>query len=158
MDDTYRINAGKTAFREAYNRGDVEQLLSIFEEEGFTDMSEGAPNQYGRAARETLREYSTHLFAEHSIKLTVIVNNIVIIGQTAYDFGWHEFSLTPKDGGQVIRKRQRYFEVWKKNSMGDWKISIFINNADVREEFGGHASHWFLSEETSQDTRDQMES
>ena len=48
-----------------------------------------------------------------------------------------------------MRKRHRYFEVWKKNSSGDWKISLFINNADVREELGGQVSHWFLSEEHS---------
>jgi hypothetical protein len=40
MDDTYLINAAKTEFRDAYNRGNVEQLLSVFDEEGFTDMSE----------------------------------------------------------------------------------------------------------------------
>jgi ketosteroid isomerase-like protein len=157
MNDTYRINVAKTEFREAYNRGDVDQLLSVFEEEGFTDMSEGGPSHYGKSAREGLRERSTELFAEYSVKLTVIIIDIVVLGDTAYDFGWHEFTLRPKNGGETIRKRHRYFEVWKKNSSGEWKISVFINNADVREELGGRFSHWFLSEEepgnTSSPTR-----
>jgi hypothetical protein len=46
-----------------------------------------------------------------------------------------------------VRKRERYFELWKKNSSGDWKISLFINNTDTREQLGGFESHWFLSEE-----------
>jgi ketosteroid isomerase-like protein len=147
MDDTYRINVAKTEFREAYNRGDVDQLLSVFEDEGFTDMSEGHPNLYGQEARVELRKRSTELFSEYSVRLAVIVNDVVVLGGTAYDFGWHEFTLEPKNGGETVRKRQRYLEVWKKTSSGEWKISIFVNNADVREELAGGVSHWFLSEE-----------
>jgi ketosteroid isomerase-like protein len=151
MDDTYLINTAKAKFREAYNRGDVEQLLSVFDEEGFTDMSEGGPSLYDEAAREGLRERATELFAQYDIKLAVIVIKIVIVGNLAYDYGWHEFTLRPKRGGETLRKRYRYLEVWTKNSSGRWRISSFINNADVREELGGHASHWFLSEEQAGD-------
>ena len=147
MDDTYQINVAKTEFREAYSRGDVSQLLSVFADDGFTDMSEGHPNLYGREAREELRERSTELFRKYSVKLAVIVNDIVVLGDTAYDFGWHEFTLEPKSGGETVRTRQRYLEVWKKNSSGEWKISIFMNNDDVREQLAGRVSHWFLSAE-----------
>ena len=147
MDDTYQINVAKTEFREAYNRGDVDQLLSVFEEEGFIDMSEGRPNLYGHEARLELRKRSTELFGEYSVRLAVIINDIVVLGDTAYDFGWHEFTLKPKSGGETARMRQRYLEVWKRNSSGEWKISIFMNNDDVREELAGNVSHWFLSEE-----------
>jgi ketosteroid isomerase-like protein len=147
MDDTYQINVAKTEFREGYSRGDVSQLLSVFADDGFTDMSEGHPNLYGQEAREELRERSIELFRKYSIKLAVIVNDIVVLGDTAYDFGWHEFTLEPKSGGETVRTRQRYLEVWKKNSSGEWKISIFMNNDDVREQLAGRVSHWFLSEE-----------
>jgi hypothetical protein len=88
MDDTYRINLAKTDFRDGYNSGNVDQLLSVFEEEGFTDMSEDGPSHYGKTAREALRERSSGLFAEYSVKLTVIVIGIVVLGNTAYDYGW----------------------------------------------------------------------
>jgi len=81
------------------------------------------------------------------VKLTVIVNAIVVLGNTAYDYGWHEFTLNPLKGGETIRRRHRYFELWNRNSSGDWKISLFIDNADIREELGGQVSHWFLSED-----------
>ena len=146
MDDTYLINVAKTQFREGYNHGDVEQVLRLFEGEGFTDMSEGAPSNYGKAAREVMREHLANLFAQHSVRLTTIIIDIVILGSTAYDYGWHEFILTPKDAGETVRRRQRYFEIWQKNSSGNWRISLFINNDDVREELAGQVSHWFLSE------------
>lgn len=153
MDDTYRINVAKTEFREAYNRGDVDQLLSVFGEENIMDMSEGEPTRSDEAAREGLRKHSAELFAEFSVRLAVIVGEIAVLGDTAYDFGWHEFTLTPKNGGETICKRHRYLELWKKNSSGDWKICFFINNADIREELGGQVSHWFLSQEESGNAR-----
>jgi len=151
MDDTYLINAAKTKFRDAYNRGDVDQLLSVFDEEGFTDMSEGGPSFFSADAREALRERATQLFAQYHVRLAVIVIEIAVVGKLAYDYGWHEFTLKPKGGGEIIRKRHRYLEVWKKDFSGEWRISSFINNADVREELGGHTSHWFLSEEEAAD-------
>jgi ketosteroid isomerase-like protein len=158
MDDIYRINVAKTEFREAYNRGDVDQLVSVFGEGNISDISEGAPTRDGNAAREELRKHSAELFAEFSVKLAVIIFQITVLGDTAYDYGCHEFSLTPRKGGETIRKRDRYFEVWKKNSSGDWKISLFINNADVRDEFAGHGSHWFLSQEGSGNAGTSVES
>jgi len=52
MDDIYQINVAKTEFREAYNRGDVDQLLSVFEEQGFTDLSEGGPSLFEKGSKE----------------------------------------------------------------------------------------------------------
>src|SRR6202007_1059944 len=112
-------------------------LHCVFEDEGVTDMSEGHPNLYGQEAREELRARSTELFGQYSVRLAVIINDIVVLSDTAYDFGWHELTLQPKSGGEAVRTRQRYLEVWKKNSLGEWKISIFMNNDDVREELDG---------------------
>ena len=147
MDDTYLINVAKTEFREGYNRGDVDQVLSVFKDDGFTDMSEGGPSCFRERATEALRERLTELFAGYSVKLAVIIIDIAILGNAAYDFGWHELILKPKAGGETIRKRHRYFELWEKNASGDWKISFFIDNSDVAEEMAGQVSHWFLSEE-----------
>ena len=109
MDDTYQIDLAKTEFREAYNRGDVDRLLSVFKEDGFTDMSEGRPSLYGEEAREGLRERSTELFAQYSVGLTVIMIAAAVFGDTAYDFGWHEFTLRPKSGGEIDAQKASVF-------------------------------------------------
>jgi ketosteroid isomerase-like protein len=147
MDDTYGINVAKTEFREAYNTGDVDRLLSVFNPGGFTDMSEGGPTKYGTEAASTLREGASELFSLYSVKLTPIINRIAVLGDTAYDYGWHEFILTPKCGGEPIRKRYRYLELWRKTGSGGWKISLQMTNADVREELSGFATRWFLNDE-----------
>src|SRR5579863_10165699 len=77
MDDTYQINFAKTEFREGYNRGDVDRILSVFDEEGFTDMSEGGASSYGEASMEALGERLKKLFAKYTVTLAVIIIEIV---------------------------------------------------------------------------------
>src|SRR5947208_11442058 len=150
MDDIYKINVAKTEFREAYNTGDVDRLLAVFASEGFTSMLEGGPSQFGGRARSSLRKETAELFDGYSVQMSVIIIDIVVRGDTAYDYGWHEFSLKPKNGGEPIRKRQRYFELWSKDGGGNWKISLHMNNADVPEELNGYKTQWFLSEDQAE--------
>jgi ketosteroid isomerase-like protein len=145
MDDVYQINLAKTTFRDAYAASDVDQLLSVFSPGGFTDMSEALPSKFGEEAIQVFRERAEHLFATYLVKLTVIVIDITVLGGIAYDFGWHEWTLTPKNGGTPTQKRHRYFELWSKNTSNQWKIALFINNLDVREVVGESRSSWFLS-------------
>jgi len=149
VSDIYAINLAKTEFREGYNTGDVDRLMTVFSPVGFTDMSDCEPSKYGLEAVATLRSRLARLFSEYSVKLTPIIINIVVTGDSAYDYGWHEFILTPKSGGGSIKKRHRYFELWNKAGNGAWKIGMYLTNSDVREELNGFSSHWFLSEEKS---------
>ena len=147
MDAKYAINLAKTIYRESYEEGDVEKLLSVFATDGFTDMSEGLPSKYGLEARTLLRSRAEQLFADCMVKLNIIIIDVVIQGDTARDYGWHEWILTPKAGGPVVRKRDRYFELWFRGQDGSWRISFFLNNADVRERIGSSVSRWFMTEE-----------
>ena len=147
MDDILHINKAKTEFREGYNGGNIERVAGVFGAGGFTDMSEGEPSKYGAEAAAVLRHRLAELFSAYSVKMTPIIIDIVVTGNSAYDYGWHEFVLTPKSGGEPIRKRQRYFERWNKDANGEWKIAIFISNGDVREEVNGVFTRWFLSED-----------
>ena len=147
MDDKYAINMAKTVYREAHEQADVDKLLSVFGTQGFTDMSAGQPSKYGQEARTVLRDRAAELFADHTVRLNVIIIDVVIQGDTARDHGWHEWILTPKAGGSVVCKRDRYFELWNREPDGCWRISLFLNNTDVREQIGSSVSRWFMTEE-----------
>ena len=47
-------------------------------------------------------------------------------------------NLVPRDGGEPITIRQRYFETWRRNSSGEWKIDLYIDNMDVAPVMPGH--------------------
>lgn len=149
MSDIYGINVAKTELREAYATADVDRLLSVFDPDGFTDMSAGGPSSFGAAAIEALRQRASALFDEYFVKTSIIIIDVVVSGDSAHNYGWYEFMLTPKRGGASIRKRERYFEMWTKKPSGEWRISFLITNDDVKEKLAGSESHWFLGEDRS---------
>jgi len=128
-DDEYAICQAKTTYREAMNNGDVESLLSVFND-GFTDMSEGRPSWFGGEAREALRITASKLFSDYNVKLAVIMIRVVIVGDTAFDHGLHQLALTPRNGGVAQNLHYRYFERWARQSDGAWKIVFLMTNQD----------------------------
>jgi ketosteroid isomerase-like protein len=133
MNDEEAISLAKTEFREAYNTGDVDRLLSVYAD-SFTDMSEGEASFYGTEAKTALRWRATNLFREYTAAMEVIIIAVVVLGDTAYDWGWHKLTLIPKAGGNPIVKRSRYCEIWQRNQAGRWKIRIFMDNKDREPE------------------------
>lgn len=150
MDDIYKINLAKTELRQAYEAADVDRVMAVFSSVGFTDMSEGKATKYGTEAISMFRKEASKLVADNTVSLTPIINRIVVLGDVAYDYGWHEFTLKPKNGGEPLRKRERYFELWNKDATGNWKISLHINNEDIKEELNGYKPQWFMDQEQSQ--------
>jgi ketosteroid isomerase-like protein len=130
LDDTYAINVAKSEYREGFNTGDAARVLGVFASE-YTDMALGRPSRYGSDAPLKLRGYLEELFERYQAALNVIIIRIAVVGSTAYDYGWHELTLMPKAGGEVIYRRTRYLEVWLKQSDGQWRISLFMDNADL---------------------------
>lgn len=133
MTDDEAISVAKTEFREAYNTGNVDRLLSVFAD-SFTDMTEGEASFYGTEAKTALRWRATNLFRGYTARMEVIIIAVVVRGDTAYDWGWHRLTLVPKSGGEPILKRSRYCEIWEKNQAGKWQIRIFIDNKDHEAE------------------------
>lgn len=127
--DQHSIAVAKTEYREAYKAGDVDRLLRVFAS-GFTDCSDGEPSFYGEEARRALRLRSQELFRFYRAELSVIIIDIVVKGDFAYDRGWHRLRLTDKTSGQVADSKYRYFEIWKKEG-GDWKIIYIITNKEM---------------------------
>ncbi len=130
MDDAYAINVAKSNYREGFDTADVERVLSAFAPE-FTDMSDARPSRYRADAAAKLRRSLAQLFAEYEAKLNIVIIAITVFGNNAFDYGWHELTLKPRNGGEPVYRRTRYFELWSKQPNGDWRISKFMDNQDV---------------------------
>src|SRR5262249_4761976 len=111
MDDTYAINVAKTEYREGFNTGDADRVVSVFTPE-FRNTSEGGPSRYGKDAPVKLRRYLEGLFTKYQANLNLITPAIVISGNLAFDYGCQEFTLTPKNGGEARFIRKRFLELW----------------------------------------------
>ncbi|HYL11905.1 MAG TPA: nuclear transport factor 2 family protein [Terriglobales bacterium] len=130
MDDSYAIRLAKTKLRDAYSEGDVDGVLSVFGD-AYSDMSAGLASFYGPEARAVLKHRLKELFATYKAQLAVTIISIRVNGPWAFDWGWHQLTLTPKTGGTPIITRSRYLEIWQKDAEGRWKIAIYFDNRDV---------------------------
>ena len=135
MDDRYTINRLKTEIREAYNTGNPERLLAVLDDDliHFADMRQSG---YGASGRQDLREHLANLFARYKAQLVPIVIEIKLLDNVALEYGWHELTLTPKHGGDPVYTRTRYLDVWKRSKAGEWKLAMYMDNADVPDTVG----------------------
>jgi ketosteroid isomerase-like protein len=127
--DQQEISVAKTEYREAYNNGDVQRLLSAFAP-GFTDCSDGEPSFYGSEARRALELRASELFQRFKVELFVIIIDIIVKGDFAFDWGWHKMRLVDKKTGETSDTKYRYFETWTRAD-GTWKINYIITNKEM---------------------------
>ena len=130
MDDVYAINLAKTEIREAYNKANPDRLLAVVDE-ALIDFSDHRQTGYSQCGKAALRAHLEALFSKYHARLVPIIIEIKITGETAVEYGWHELTLTPKAGGEAVYLRTRYLDLWKKDKTGQWKLAIFMDNADV---------------------------
>jgi ketosteroid isomerase-like protein len=134
MDDLYAINAAKTEFRDCFNFSDASRLLAVADAD-LVNFSDGQPCEFGMSGLDALKTRLENVFERFTAKLVVTVIEIRLQGDVAYDYGWHDLTLTPKDGGQPIRRRDRYVDIWRRNKEGKWKLWMYMDNQDVADPF-----------------------
>jgi uncharacterized protein (TIGR02246 family) len=130
MDDREAILHAKAAQRAAYNRSDADGVVSICSEALFY-MEEGAPSFFPPEGREALRLRTQEMFARYRVKMEPVISEVAFTGDSAaFDWGWHKFSLTPRNGGQPQELSMRYLELWTKGSDGDWRIFFLVTSRE----------------------------
>ena len=134
MGDLYAINVAKTEFRDSFNLGDAARILAIADTD-LVSFSDGQPSEFGKSGLEALEIRLKTLFERFAVKLAVVAVEIRISGDIAYDYGWHDLTLTPKDGAQPIHRRDRYVDIWRRNKEGHWKLWMYMDNQDVPDPF-----------------------
>ncbi len=133
MDDIQAIRLAKTELRDAYRAGDVNRALAVFSKD-YSEMPAGLASFWGEEATAVLRHRLKEMFARSRAELTVTIISISVMGNTAFDWGWHKLRLTAKKGGRTTSRRTRYLEIWQKEPDGQWRIAIFMDNADIKPQ------------------------
>jgi ketosteroid isomerase-like protein len=136
VDEVHAIEIAKTEFREGFNTGDIDRVLSVFAP-GFIDLSADQPGFYGPEARKQLERRLQQLFSAYKVRMFMMVADITIGHDLATDWGWHKLWLTPHAGGATRFLRLRYSEQWAKQE-GEWKIVLLMTAADPRPEMAPH--------------------
>jgi hypothetical protein len=129
VDDVYAMNLAKTIYREGFDHGDTAKVLSVFDV-SFSDMSSSGPSYWGVEARQVMEARLNHLFRHHETRMATIIIDYEFYGDAAIDYGWHELTMIPKDGGPSQFLRTRYFETWRRDAKRGWLITKFFDNVD----------------------------
>jgi ketosteroid isomerase-like protein len=134
MDDLLAINTAKSKFRDAFNDGNADGVLAIADPD-LVSFADGQPSEFGKPGLDALKTRLHNLFSRYAAKLVVIEMEIRVEGSVAHAYGWHELTLTPKDGGAPFYRRNRYLDVWRKNNEGTWKLLMYVDNQDIPDPF-----------------------
>jgi ketosteroid isomerase-like protein len=129
MTNDYLISLAKTEYREGYIAGDIERILSVFNDD-LTNWADGDASFYGVEGKQALREQLEDLFARYTAEMAVIIIDKGIKSDTAFDWGWHMLTLTSRATGEVTHTKYRYYETWKRQAGGNWKIDFLISNKE----------------------------
>jgi ketosteroid isomerase-like protein len=134
MGDLYAITVAKSEFRDCFNLVDASGVLAIAALD-LVSFSAGQPSEFGASGLDTLKTRLAKLFDRFAAKLVVIVIEIRLCGDVAYDYGWHDLTLMPKDSGEPIHRRDRDVDVWRRNKERNWKLWMYMDNQDVADPF-----------------------
>ncbi len=129
MSAIYPIESAKTALRNAYNSGNVQGVLEAFAD-CLTNMTEGEPSFWGPEAKQAMALNLRKTFADYNAQLAVVIIDISIYGDIAFEHGWYKVQLTPKHGGHASSTKYRYCERWQKQPDGSWKIDFVMTNKE----------------------------
>lgn len=130
MDDLYAINFAKTEFREAFNSGDPERLIALLDPT-FVYMPDALSLATGADAASAVRAQFRELTASYCVQLQPIIIEVRIQESVAFEYGWHIWKKTPRDGGPLVHAKNRYVDIWRKNEKDEWKLWMYMNNADL---------------------------
>lgn len=118
------IEAQARRFSEAYVRGDVEAMMSIYAADGVA-----APG--GRdfiRGRETLTRYWTLPEGRTIVRHVSTPVEIRVEGDTAYDWGYYE-GQAAQDGNPLEPFRGKYVIIWERGDDGVWRMAMDMWNA-----------------------------
>jgi ketosteroid isomerase-like protein len=118
-----------------FNSSDASKLLAIADPD-LVSFCGGEPSEFRESGGlQALQLRLKTLFEHFTAKLDVIVAEIRIRGDVAHEYGSHDLTHTPKEGGQPIHRGTRYVDIWRRSNDGDWRLWIYVDNRDVADPF-----------------------
>lgn len=123
------INKLWRRFAAAITAGDLDRWLDLWAEDG-KQMPPGAPARIGQ---DEIREGTRPMSELFDTQMTISPDEVRILGDYAFSHGIFEYAMTPKEGGETVRRQGKFLTILARQSDGSWKIAIdcFNNNAPV---------------------------
>jgi uncharacterized protein (TIGR02246 family) len=124
--DIEAIDRVRTAYVAALNAGDVEGWVGVFAEDG-VQMPPNAPANIGRL---TIRPWVEKFLGTFRCNFALDVQEIVVIGDWAFERGGYRIVLRAKAGREPIEDVGKYITIYQRQPGASWKMARDIWNSD----------------------------
>lgn len=124
--DVEAINNVREAHIAALNDGDVDAWVTAFTDDG-VQMPPNAPANFGC---ERIRAWSQAFLAPFRAEFTLLVDEVRVAGDWAFERGTHTINLTPKAGGEPMQDIGKYLTIYERQPGGAWGMARDIWNSN----------------------------
>lgn len=124
--DLQAIDRVRDAHVAALNAGDAQAWVAQFTEDG-VQMPPGAPAGIGRAM---IRTWSQALLDQFRVQFALVVDEVRILGEWAFERGGYTISLNAKAGGPQIQDIGKYITVYQRKPGDTWRMARDIWNSN----------------------------
>ena len=120
------IETTNREFMEAVKRGDPASAAALYTE----DATLLPPNSEPIRGRQAIQAFLASLVKMGTRELKLETVDVEYLHDVAYEVGAYELKMEP-EGGQAVTDRGKYVVVWKRESVGPWKLAVDIWNTSA---------------------------
>jgi uncharacterized protein (TIGR02246 family) len=125
--DVAQINATVDRYVAAVNAGDVKAYGSALTQ----DVVFMPPDASKLTGREAVQAWAKkEFFDPYELRFHTKFDDLRVVGSQAFAPGSFTLDLTPKAGGEQIRRTGKFMNVFRKEADGSWKYALAIFNFD----------------------------
>jgi uncharacterized protein (TIGR02246 family) len=111
-------------YTSAIMSGDIDRWISLWISGGIEMQPAGAR----LSGIEQIRAVSQPVMELFVTKITISPEDVRIFGDCAYSYGFYNYSIMPKEGGESINSTGMFLTIFEKQANGSWKIAISCFN------------------------------
>ncbi len=100
----------------AFNTSDVDTLVDLHTDDAVV-LKPGKPPEIGRQVMRTSLE---RVFSMFRVKESRTIEELEIVGDWAFTWGYYSVTLTPTDGSPPINEEGKYIDALRRQPDGSW--------------------------------------
>jgi uncharacterized protein (TIGR02246 family) len=124
--DVEALNNVREVHIAALNDGDVNAWVAAFTDDG-VQMPPNAPANLGS---ESIRTWSRAFLALFRAEFALLVDEVQVAGDWAFERGTYTITLTPKAGGEPMQNIGKYITISERKPCGAWGMARDIWNSN----------------------------
>lgn len=110
----------------AINESDVQEFGALYAEDAILML----PDRPAMEGSEAITNYMREFFKSISARMAADVAEIEIHESIAYCRGIFAYAISPKYGGEAVKMKGKFINLFKRDEMGNWTIWRNIYNTD----------------------------